>query len=472
MVKEMNMNKIKNKVNKILNTSSEDLKNINKNPKRALRSLFVPTFLSLLCLSVNGFVDSIFVAEVGQTSLVAVGIIQSIFVVIIGLGTGLSVATNSILSYYISKKLDKKIEETMSNSIVMTLLIGITSSIILVILLKPLIATLNIHAAYNEALTYGYIIFGGNVFFFFSSVIPAILKSYGEVTKSTIALTSTSLFNVLLDYLLIHELGYGVLGAAFATTFCSCLCGLMLIYFMRTSDNIHLKLSSLKNFDYDIIKRILIDSMPVAFESVVLSLFAFIANMIFNVFTSTIDLAIFVAVLNIIKFTIIPTTALSETNVTITAHLFGSNNFDMIKKLLKYEVKIAFLVSVIIWIFIFLFNDVFASIYSTSKSPLFLYLMTQVLPIYALTLVLMSFSSISISMLQGIQKYKASFILSSVRSVFLELLFGLIFAIIFERMIWIYLGFIIGTFIGSVIAFIASNIILNRTIKEINAKGV
>lgn len=468
----MTISKIKNKIQKIMKASSENLMNINENPKKALRSLFIPTFLTLICLSMNGFIDSIFVAEVGQTSLVAVGIIQSIFVIIIGLGTGLSVATNSLLSYYISRKLEKKIEETIGNSIVLTLIIGILSSIILVILLKPLIAALDIHAAYNDALIYGYILFGGNIFFFFSAVIPAILKAYGEVTKTTISLTSTSLLNVVLDYLLIHVLGYGVLGAACATTFCSCLCGIMLIYFMKTSDNIHLKFSSLKNFDFNIIKSILIDSLPVAFESVILSLFAFIANMIFNIYTSTIDLAVFVAVLNIIKFTIIPTTALSEANVTITAHLYGAKNFDTIKKLLKYEIKVALLISVITWIFIYVFNNDFAIIYSSSKSPLFLYLMTQILPIYALTLVLMSFSSISISVLQGIQKYKASFILSAVRSIFLELLFGVIFAIVFERMMWIYLGFILGTFIGSVISFIASNIILNRTIEEIMERGV
>ena len=63
----------------------------------------IPAFLSLFCLSLNGLVDIIFVSECGEGSLIGVGIIQSIFTIMVGFGAGLSVATNSSLSYAISK---------------------------------------------------------------------------------------------------------------------------------------------------------------------------------------------------------------------------------------------------------------------------------------------------------------------------------------------------------------------------------
>ena len=210
-----------------LNGKTEDLKTlVNENPKRALTTMVIPSFLSLFCLTLNGLIDSIFVCECGSASLIGVGIIQSIFVIIVGFGTGLSVATNSSLSYAISKYVSKdSAREIVDNSVVLSLIIGIILGIILILILKPLLIALNIQSsAFNEALTYGYILFVGNVFFFFSAVIPAILKAEGEIIKTTYALASTSILNIILDYILIHELGYGVFGAAIATVVCSAIC--------------------------------------------------------------------------------------------------------------------------------------------------------------------------------------------------------------------------------------------------------
>ena len=87
-----------------LNGKTEDLKTlVNDNPKKALSVMSIPAFLSLFCLSLNGLVDIIFVSECGEGSLIGVGIIQSIFTIMVGFGAGLSVATNSSLSYAISK---------------------------------------------------------------------------------------------------------------------------------------------------------------------------------------------------------------------------------------------------------------------------------------------------------------------------------------------------------------------------------
>lgn len=60
-----------------LNGKSQDLKEmVNENPKKALWSMAIPSFFSLLCLSLNCLVDSIFVSECGSASLIGVGFIH------------------------------------------------------------------------------------------------------------------------------------------------------------------------------------------------------------------------------------------------------------------------------------------------------------------------------------------------------------------------------------------------------------
>lgn len=454
-----------------LNGKTEDLKTlVNDNPKKALSVMSIPAFLSLFCLSLNGLVDIIFVSECGEASLIGVGIIQSIFTIMVGFGSGVAVATNSSLSYAISKYVsNKNVCKIVDNSVVLTLIIGIILSILLILILKPLLIALHIpNIAINEALTYGYVLFAGNVFFFFSTVIPAILKAEGEIIKTTYAFASTSILNIILDYILIKVLGYGVLGAAIATVICSVICGCVLLYFITKSKNIHFSFKSASsNLDFQIMKKIIHDALPVSFESIVLSLFAFLANMIFNLLDSSINWAGFIASYRVYTFAIMPIIAIAEANVTITAYLYGQKNFESIKNLLKYELKIGCLISIVLWIIIFLSKNFITGLFVTDGNMMEMEAIEYALPILNVLLIIMPLGLISVSILQGLQEYKKSFILSTLRSVILEILFGFIGVLIFENVFMIYLGIITGGLLGCLISLYMSRKVINTKIKEV-----
>lgn len=453
------------KLSSFFSTERDNLKDIiAKNPKDAVKILALPSFFSLFCLTLNGLVDSIFVAECGASSLIGVGVIQSLFVVVVGVGTGLSVAVNSYLSYTISKYSQiEKSRRIIYNAIILTLIMGIFISLFLILILKPLVISFNIGNALNPALTYGYVLFGGNIFFFFAAVIPAILRAEGEIIKSTYSLISTSLLNILLDYLLIHILGYGVFGAAIATVFCSALCCLLLIYFMGKSDAISLKVSEIiPSRDFSLMKKLFLDSLPVAFETGVISFFSLFANLLFNYFATEMEFAAFIAAYKLYNFAIIPIIALAEANVTIVSYLYGTKDFEAMKRLLKYELKLGMIISLILWIIITIFREPLAYMFSTSNVSGLIGPVSTAIPILNLMLIIMPLGLLSVSVLQGIQAFKESFIVSSVRSILLELFFGFIFAYILKSTYGIYLGFIIGAIMGCII----SNLVMKFMIKK------
>ena len=457
-----------------LNHEADDLnKIIAENPKKALKLLFFPTFFTLFCLTFNGFVDSIFVSECGPSSLIGVGFIQSIFVIVVGIGTGLSVATNSALSYVLSKHSSMSAgRDIIDNTIILTVIIGILSSIILVVFLKPILIALNIGDALEPGLIYGTILFAGNVFFFTAAVIPAILKAEGEVIKSTYSLISTSLLNVVLDYILIHVLGLGVFGAGIATTICSALCCALLIYFMSKSKNINVSLSNLtSNVNFGIMKKLFVDSVPVTFECAVLSLFAFFANILFNVMTTPADLAGFVAAYKVYNIAVIPIVALSEANVTIVAYLYGKRCFKEMNNLLKYELKIATLVSFILWVIIFVFRDFISYLYLLSNSGAAIETMSSAMMTLNVLLIIMPLGLLSVSLLQGTQSYKESFIVSTVRSLLLEIFLGFICAHFIGGAVGVYTGFIIGAVLGCIFSFVVTNYMINKKSKAADDGG-
>lgn len=452
--------KSKNIIRKVI--ESGDLKLADSNPKRAFYSFLIPIFFSIFCLTINGFVDSIFVAECGALSLVAVGIIQSIFIIVNALGSGLSIAATSFLSYTMGKKgsLDE-LHRDISSIILVTVLGGIISSILLILFLDPILSYLNIYGAYEYALTYGYVVFAGNIFFFSSAVFPGILKAGGDVVKSSTTLITTSLANVVFDYFLIHVLGWGVFGAGIATVFCSFLCTLILFNCLLENDNFNFKVSDLVKFDLGIVKKVIIYAIPVSIENGVLSIYAFIINMIFNVFTSTVDLAVFVALFNIVKLAIIPTVAISEANVPLSAYFYGANKFDSIKKLVFFELKMAIGISVIIWLVLVVLNGAIAQLYGTSL--LFVDKFIVVLPVYTFILIFMPLGNIGVSLLQSLQKYNISLILTFFKSIILELILSAIGFFVFSSVFGIYLGLITGSIIGCVIVLAISFRIFNKT---------
>ena len=175
--KVMNMGKTLtlNSIKKKFSPEKEDMNYIIKNnPKSAIYKLAIPSLISLLFLNINGLMDSMWVSGLGQNSLTGIGFILSIFNIIVGIGTDLSNSTNVILFSAISKGNHPLAHKIIINSLIITLIIGISIALLLVIFLKPILLILNASPALNPALDYGYIVFGGMFVFFYASVVPAI----------------------------------------------------------------------------------------------------------------------------------------------------------------------------------------------------------------------------------------------------------------------------------------------------------
>ena len=142
-------------------------------------------------------------------------------------------------------------------------------------------------------------------------------------------------------------------------------------------------------------------------------------------------------------------------------------NFDDIKNLLKYELKIGCFISIILWVIIFVLKDFIAGLFVTDGNMMEMEAIKYALPILNVLLIIIPLGLMSVSILQGLQEYKKSFILSTLRSVILEILFGFIGFLIFEDVFMIYLGIIFGGLLGCLISLYMSRKVINNKIKEV-----
>lgn len=77
--------------------TNDNIESIIGNPRKAINRLAFPTIISMLLMFLNNLIDSFYVAGINADALAALGFISPLYLVIIGLGTGVGAGTNIIV---------------------------------------------------------------------------------------------------------------------------------------------------------------------------------------------------------------------------------------------------------------------------------------------------------------------------------------------------------------------------------------
>ena len=198
----------------------------NKMADAPMKKLFwkmgLPMIVSMILQALYNVVDSIFVANMGETGAIAnqaLTIAFPIQILIIAVGVGTGVGLNALLSKSLGEKNQEKVNKVAGNGIFLSICIFI------VFLLFGLFGSkwfISLFAGGNsEVLSLGttylriccYLSAGAIGF----TVYERFLQSTGKTMLSTIAQISGAVTNIVLDYIFIYPCKMGVAGAAWAT---------------------------------------------------------------------------------------------------------------------------------------------------------------------------------------------------------------------------------------------------------------
>ncbi|MBQ9124953.1 MAG: MATE family efflux transporter [Acholeplasmatales bacterium] len=179
----------------------------------------IPSVIASLFLSTYCLIDGIFIGQkIGDLGLSAINLAWPItsFLQSIGIGLGLSAGI------YISRLYGKK-EEEKANKVKLTAIIIITITALLLSLIFFIFSKdlLKLFGAKNDTLEYAYdylkIILFGSIFQMLGCGIAPLLKNSGKVKIAMVGSISSIVINIFLDYIFIYELNMGLEGAALAS---------------------------------------------------------------------------------------------------------------------------------------------------------------------------------------------------------------------------------------------------------------
>lgn len=203
---------------------------------RKLIRFVLPSVIMMICSSVYSVVDGLFVSNfVGKTPFAAINLIMPVLMI---LGTlGFMIGTGG--SALVSKKLGEGETETANqyfSMLIYALIVGgLLFMVIGQLLLRPIAGLLG-----AEGKTLEYCVLYGRILLL--SLMPYMLQNafqsfFVAAARPQLGLTVTvaaGLTNVVLDFLFVAVLQWGLSGAALATVTSQCVGGFFpLIYFFR-----------------------------------------------------------------------------------------------------------------------------------------------------------------------------------------------------------------------------------------------
>ena len=442
---------------------TEEIDLIVNHPKKAINKLAFPIIVSNLFMTLNNIIDGIWVAGLGPEPLAAVGFVTPLFFAFVGIANGLGAGSNSLIARCIGAERYHDAGNSAIHSIMLCFIVTAVSTILILVILKPLLLMMGAGEVIGYALDYGYIVLGSVFSLFIPAMLAAIFRSQGEIERASYPLMLTAIINMILDPIFIYVLGWGITGAAIATVLAATLAMLPMIYWMfyKKDSFLEIRLKEYKR-DLSIYKDILVVGIPASLEQFILSFVSILMNYWLSILSGTIAVAAYTATWRLVSIGISPLIGIGVAALTVGGAAYGARNYDNLKTALFYGAKLGLISSIIICSIFFIFAEPLSFIFSYSASSSVLASrVVEALRILCFFILLMPLGILAGNIFQAMGKGTMSLALTMLRSFILEILFAGLFAFIFNMAdIGIYIGIVCGMSLGSIIGFIHVNVYL------------
>ncbi len=187
---------------------------------RLILNFAVPMLLGNVFMQTYQLVDSIIVGQyLGKEALAAVGASTPIIFMVVALIMGIGIGASVVVSQYFGAKQYDKVRDTCDTLFLFLLVAGAAVSVLGVLGSRYVLQWIGLpEDVLPHAVEFLRIYFVGAILLFGYNAVAAILRGVGDSKTPLYFLILSSALNVALDFLFILGFGWGIAGAAWATT--------------------------------------------------------------------------------------------------------------------------------------------------------------------------------------------------------------------------------------------------------------
>ena len=392
----------------------------------------LPAIIGMLANSSYMIINRLFIGNVvgadaisGLSVTMPISLIMTAFGMLIGIGAG------AMISIRLGQNRAKEAEHILGNALSLLLIISVLVSGTLLLWLDELLIAFG---ASPNTLPYGRqfisIILFGSLFQYVSFGLVAIIRSEGNPRISMNIMLLNAGLNVVLDFVFVYLLHWGMPGTAVATVISQAVAATLAIcHFIGASSVIKLHWKIIPRSRHIIQAILSIGMAPFAMQ-LVSSLIVILYNQVLAQYGGDSAIGAFGIIYTITMFTLMPVVGISQGLQPIAGFNFGARKYVRVKQSLKLAILFASFIVSLLFILIQLGAGPIMRAFSSEQELLNLGI--HGLRVFLLCLPIIGFQIISANFFQAIGKGFTSMFLNLLRQVIFLIPMLLIFPHFFQ----------------------------------------
>jgi putative MATE family efflux protein len=350
--------------------------------------LAFPIMLNNLIQTVYNITDTYFVSQLGDTEVAATGFVWNLIFLVISVGMGLSVAGRSMISQYVGAHDEESARHTEAQLFSFLSLLGMAVSLIFYIIAPFIIKLMGAEGdLYTYSLTYMRIIMLGMPFSYLYFAFSSAKNARGDMVTPMLIGAVSVVLNIALDPVCIFDwgFGWGVAGAAIATTFARSIIAIAVIIGISMGKfGMKLSLSDLR-FDKIVIGKILKLGIPASVGQATAAI-GFTIMMVMVKSFGELTLAAYVIGSRVNSVVLMPLMGIGWGLTTIAGQNLGAGNINRVKSAFKWSIGYSMIFAVVGGVLMALTTEGIMEIFSDNpivieQGTFFLYMIILALPL-------------------------------------------------------------------------------------------
>lgn len=387
------------------------------------RKLLVPTVLGMVFSAIFVITDGIFVGKgIGSDALAAVNITAPLFMITTGIGLMFGVGASVVASIHLSQGKKKVASINITQALAFSSMLILVMSALCLYFVEPvgrmlgsserLLPLVIEYMLWYVPFLVFYVLMNAGMFF---------VRLDGAPNYAMICNGVAAVINIVLDYIFIFEFGWGMMGAAFATSLGVAVGALMiLVYLARYSRNISLYRIKLSKKSMQLTCRNISYMIKLGTSAFIseasIAVMMFLGNYVFIRYLGEDGVAAFSIVCYFFPIIFMVYNAIAQSAQPIISYNFGANQQDRVNKAFRLSIRAALICGILFFIITALCSQNIVSLFIDRSYGAF-DIAVKGIPYFAIGYIFFAVNMVGIGYYQSIERARRATIITLLRGV-------------------------------------------------------
>ena len=331
---------------------------------KLIKKFSIPCIISLLVNSLYNIVDQIFIGwGVGYIGNGATNVVFPITMLCLAFALMFGDGSSAYLSLKLGEKNKKEASKGVLNGILISVIVAVLLCAIIIGFLPQILNLFGCtEALRNDAMGYGFFVALGLPFMMIGTTLNSIIRADGSPKYSMASMVTGAILNIILDTIFIFVFKMGVEGAAIATTISQFVTFAMNVAYLRRLKTIKITKKDIRLKPSVVLKVSMLGISSFITQMSIVLVIAFENNLLGKYgaeseFGSEIPITVLGIVMKISQILNSIIIGIAVGAQPILGYNYGAQNYDRVRKALKYVLGLSLIVSTIAFLLFQLIPD-------------------------------------------------------------------------------------------------------------------